>query len=99
MVTPIIYRAGLRYNIPRLKLIRYSVYETYMADGTQLDKHRYAFEQEGTNIKFVYTGRMQAMREGSTYDIRGTIKQETDKFGFIRLSRIRKVQLDPELPL
>lgn len=60
--------------------------------------HRYAFEQEGTGIKFVYSGQLQPLLEGRTYDIRGTVKRECDQFGFIRLARIRKVDL-PQMEL
>ena len=93
------YREHTRYNFPRLRVTRYTTYYAVIHGEQELLKHRYAFEQEGTGERFVYTGVDKYLREGQVYDIRGTIKQERDKFGFIRLSRIRKVELDPELPL
>ena len=94
-----IYRLGTRCNIPRLRVTRCTSYLATIHHEQEITKYRYAFEQERTGIKFVYTGTLQYLNEGEIYDIRGTIKREADKFGFIRLSRIRKVNLEPELPL
>lgn len=90
---------GTRHNIPRLRVTQYTFYLAKLYREEDILKHRYAFQQEGTGIRFVYTGKRYDLVEGQIYDLRATIKREKDQYGYIRLSRIRKIEIDPELPL
>lgn len=94
-----IYRQGIRCNIPRLRVTRITSYMAKIHREQECVKWRYAFEQEGTRQRFVYTGSLQSFREGDVLDLRATIKREGDRFGFIRLARIRKTECQPELDL
>lgn len=88
-----IYRTGTRHNIPRLRCIAISeyVYRDWRGGETLLT--RYGFQQEGTGIKFKYTGRRYRIDRGGLYDIRGTVKREADAFGYIQLSRIELIDI------
>lgn len=92
------YLPGQRGNFARLRCTRISAYVTQIR-GDDVVRWRYAFEQYGTGDRFVYTGRHQMIKEGDEIDLRGTIKATIDKYGYVRLMRIKKIQLQPELDL
>ena len=94
-----IYRQGIRCNIPRLIVTRITSYASTVQGDREIVKWRYAFEQVGTRQRFVYTGTIKPFREGEEVDLRATIKRERDKFGFVRLAQIRRTQCQPELDL
>lgn len=88
-----IYRQGIRYNIPRLRCIAISEYIYRDGRGGETLITRYGFRQEETGIKFKYSGRRYRINEGDLYDIRGTVKREADGFGYIQLSRIEIIDI------
>lgn len=92
------YLPGQRGNFARLRCTRVSAYVTKVRDEDTV-RWRYAFEQYGTGDRFVYTGRQHHIVEGVEYDLRGTIKETLNKYGYVRLMRIKKIQLQPELDL
>lgn len=94
-----IYRQGIRCNIPRLTVTKITSYTAKVQGDREIVKWRYAFEQAGTRQRFVYTGTIKPFREGEQLDLRATIKREGDRFGFIRLAQIRRTQCQPELDL
>ena len=88
-----IYRAGTRHNIPRLRCIAISEYVYRDNRGGETLITRYGFQQEGTGIKFKYSGRRYRINQGGLYDIRGTVKRENDGFGYIQLKRIELIDI------
>lgn len=88
-----IYRAGTRYNIARLRCISISEYVYRDGRGGETLITRYGFWQEETGIKFKYSGRRYRINEGGVYDIRGTVKRENDGFGYIQLKCIKLIQI------
>lgn len=88
-----IYRQGDRYAIAKLRCIAISEYVYRDGRGGETLITRYGFRQEGTGIKFKYSGRRYRINEGGLYDICGTIKREADQFGYIQLSRIKLIDI------
>lgn len=88
-----IYRQGDRHNIAKLRCIAISEYVYRDGRGGETLVTRYGFQQEGTGIKFKYTGGRYRIDKGGLYDIRGTIKRENDGFGYIQLSRIKLIDI------
>lgn len=88
-----IYRPGVRYNIARLRCISISEYVYRDGRGGETLITRYGFRQEGTGIKFKYSGRRYRIDNGGLYDIRGTVKRQADGFGYIQLKCIKLVDL------
>lgn len=94
-----IYLQGQRHNLRALTVTQVTSYVAKILNEHEIVKWRYAFRQAETGVRFVYTGTQQCLQEGDVVDLRGTIKREMDRYGYIRLCRIRRVQLEQELPL
>ncbi len=88
-----IYRQGDRHSIAKLRCISVSEYIYRDGRGGETLITRYGFQQEGTGIKFKYSGRRYRIDKGGLYDIRGTIKREADGFGYIQLARIELITI------
>lgn len=97
------YHPGTRHNLPQLRVIQTATYISTIkiAHGQTIErlKYRYAMAQDATGDHFVYTGKQQPLNEGDVIDLAATIKRERNQWGYVRLQRIRIINMQPELGL
>lgn len=88
------YFIGQRLNLGAIKCDKVSHYERPSWDReTTVTIWRYAFRAP-TGERFVYSGKYLGIKNFEIVSIRATIKCLRDDYGFIRLTRVKKLELD-----
>lgn len=83
---------GSRSDFHNMLCLTMGSYEAKLWHEKTIWKYRYTFRQVNGCQRFVYTGvRIPHLKPGNVYAFKATVKEGLDRFGFIRLERLKLI--------